>query len=131
MYLHLKIIAVILILLALIHIVFPKYFNWKQELSSLSIVNRQMMQVHTFFIALIVLLIGILCLTSGTELIETKLGKRISLGLSVFWTMRLGVQFFGYSVSIWKGKTFETTIHILFCFMWAYFSIIFLFIFFG
>ncbi|HEX7845721.1 MAG TPA: hypothetical protein VF476_07935 [Chitinophagaceae bacterium] len=127
---HLKIAAAILILLAFIHIIFPTYFNWKQELGSLSLINRQLMQVHTFFIAFMVLLIGILCLTSANELVATKLGRRISLGLGVFWTVRLWVQLFGYSVKVWKGKTFETTIHILFCLLWAYFSAIFLFIYF-
>lgn len=128
MELHLKITGILLLILALIHVIFPKYFNWKQELNSLSIINRQMFYVHTFFIAFIVLLIGVLCLTSASEIIETTLGKRISLGLGIFWIIRLFIQFFGYSAKIWKGKTFETTVHILFSVLWAYFSIIFCFI---
>lgn len=128
MELHLKITGILLLILAFIHVIFPKYFSWKQELSSLSMINRQMFYVHTFFIAFIVLLIGILCLTSANELIETTLGKRISLGLGIFWIIRLLIQFFGYSPKIWKGKTFETTVHILFSILWAYFSILFCFI---
>src|SRR4249919_3534080 len=109
MYLHLKIIGTLLILLALVHIVFPKYFNWQKELSSLSLINRQMITVHMFFIALTILLMGLLCLTSSNDLIETNLGKEISLGLGIFWTIRLIIQFFGYSSKLWKGKAFETT----------------------
>ena len=63
MELHLKIIGTLLIILAFIHAIFPKYFNWKQELNSLSIINRQLMYVHSFFIAFVVLLMGVLCLT--------------------------------------------------------------------
>ncbi len=73
MNLHLQIIGSILILLSLIHVIFPKYFNWNKELKQLSLMNRQMMTVHTFFIAFILLLMGLLCLTSSTELIETSL----------------------------------------------------------
>ena len=113
-------------ILAFIHVIFPKYFNWKEELKSLSLVNRQMMTIHTIFIALAVFLIGLLCLTSSTELIETKLGKTISLGLGIFWILRLLIQFFGYSTELWKGKTFETTIHILFSLLWSYLSVVFL-----
>jgi hypothetical protein len=131
MELHLKIIGIILIVLALVHIGFPGYFKWKQELSSLSTMNRQMMYVHSFFIALIVLLMGILCLTSANELIETTLGKRVCLGLGIFWIIRFFIQFFGYSSKIWKGKVFETIIHILFSLLWAYLSIIFSLIYFG
>lgn len=125
MEIHFKIIGVLLMVLALIHISFPRYFNWKTELKSLSLINRQMMTVHTFFIAVIVFLTGLLCLTSATDLIQTKLGKTISLGLGFFWGLRLFFQLFIYSTKLWKGKKFETTIHILFLFLWAYLSLIF------
>jgi len=125
MQIHLKIIGILLIVLAMVHIVFPKYFNWDKELASLSLINRQLIWVHTFFIALTILLMGLLCLTSSRELIETAFGKKISLGLGVFWGIRLFVQFFGYSSKLWKGKTFETSVHILFTFLWTYLSFIF------
>ncbi len=126
MEIHFKIIGVLLLLLALIHAFFPKYFNWKEELNLLSQINRQMMTIHTFFIALVVFLMGLLCLTSATALIQTTLGKIITLGLGFFWIVRLIVQFLGYSSKLWKGKKFETIIHILFSLLWTYFSIVFL-----
>lgn len=126
MELHLKIIGFCLIVLGLVHAVFPKQFNWKQELSSLSIMNREMMYVHTFFIAFMLVLVGFLCLTSANELLETTLGKRICLGLGIFWIVRLYIQFFGYSSKIWKGKQFETVVHILFSIFWTYLSVIFI-----
>ena len=125
MEIHLKIIGTLLIVLSLIHVIFPSYFNWKNELQHLSLINRQMMTVHTFFIALTVFLIGLLCVTSASELIETSLGKKISLGLAVFWTIRLFTQIFIYSPKLWKGKTFETIVHILFTIFWAYMSLVF------
>jgi len=128
MELHLKIIGTLLILLALVHYFFPKYFNWKQELSSLSIINRQLMYVHSFFIAFVVFLIGLLCVTSSHELAGTAFGKQISLGLGIFWTARLLVQFFGYSSKTWKGKSFETAVHIVFLIFWIYVSTVFILI---
>lgn len=122
---HIKITGVILMVLALLHLIFPRYFNWEKELPALSLINRQMMVVHTFFIALIVFLMGLLCLSSADELIETSLGKKIALGLGVFWSTRLFIQFFGYSADLWKGKAFETVVHILFSLLWAYVSIVF------
>ena len=123
---HLKVIGCLLIALALVHVIFPKYFQWDKELSSLNLINRQIMKVHTFFIALTIFLMGILCLTSSTELIETNLGKKISLGLGIFWTIRLFIQFLGYSTTLWKGKRLETTIHIIFSLLWVYLSVTFL-----
>lgn len=126
MHIHLKIIGSLLIFLAMIHAFFPKYFNWNSELKSLSLINRQMMIVHTFFIAFTVFLMGLLCLTSSSELIETNLGKNISFGLGIFWTVRLAIQLFGYSKELWQNKIFETVIHLLFTIFWAYSSYIFL-----
>ena len=126
MELQLKIIGILLVILSAIHIVFPKYFNWKIELNSLSLINRQLMYIHSFFIAFAVFLIGILCLTSAAELTNTPLGKKISLGLGIFWSVRLFIQFFGYSSKLWKGKAFETFIHVFFSVFWIYLSTIFI-----
>ena len=125
MELHLKIIGSCLIILGLVHAIFPRQFKWKQELSTLSTLNREMMYVHTFFIAITLFLVGLLCLPSCTEIISTTFGKRVSLGLGIFIFIRLFVQFFGYSSKTWKGKSLETTIHILFSIFWTYLTTIF------
>jgi hypothetical protein len=131
MELHLKIIGAILIVLALIHVIFPRYFHWKKELSSLSLINREVMYVHTFFIALVVFLMGVLCLTSSQEIVATPLGKRIALGVGIFWLCRLLIQFFGYSSELWRGKFFETVVHIVFSILWMYLSVVFFGIYFA
>lgn len=123
---HFEIIGILLMMLALIHFIFPKYFKWKEELKALSLINRQMMTIHTFFIALTVFLMGLLCFSSANELENTHLGKSICLGLGIFWLIRLFIQFFGYSKELWQGKVFETTVHILFSFLWTYLSVVFL-----
>lgn len=127
---HLKLVGIILIVLSLAHIVFPKYFKWEDELRNISLINRQMMYVHTFFIALVLFLMGMLCITSAKDLITTKLGNRISLGLSMFWMARLTIQFFGYSPELWRGKTMENIIHVIFILLWIYISTVFCLIYF-
>ena len=131
MEIHLKIVGFLLILLAMIHVIFPRYFHWKEDLKSMSLINRQVMQVHTFFIAFTVFLIGLLCITHSHNLVSTKLGKDIALGLTVFWGVRFFFQQFVYSKKLWKGKAFETTIHVVFSFLWVYFTIAFLFTYLG
>ena len=126
MELQLKIIGFILIALSLIHLTFPKKFNWKEEFKSVSLINKEMMYIHTFFIGLIILLNGLLCILCASDLINTNLGKKISLGLFIFWCFRLLFQFIGYSSRLWKGKSFETIIHVLFTILWFYLTTIFL-----
>jgi|TARA_B110000261_G_scaffold160329_1_gene199758 hypothetical protein len=130
MEIHYKVIGYLLILLSIVHVIFPRYFNWKEELKTLSLINQELMKVHTFFIALVVLLIGMLCLISTAEMIYTDLGKTVSLGIGIFWVIRLVFQFVGYSSVLWKGKKLETTIHILAIILWTYLSAIFLYVYF-
>lgn len=123
--LNLTIIGGLLVGLALLHGIFPRYFRWKEELARLSLINRQMMQVHSFFLALALFLVGVLCLRSAHLLVSTPLGKDLCLGLGIFWGVRLLVQFFGYSAENWRGKGFETVVHVLFILFWSYMSTVF------
>jgi len=85
-----------------------------------------MMLVHVFFIALTVFMMGLLCVVHTEDLIATNMGKAISLGLGVFWVIRLLIQFFGYASELWRGKVFETTVHVVFSLLWVYVSIVFI-----
>ncbi len=124
---NLKVIGILLIILALIHSVFPRYFKWAKDLAAISLINRQLIYIHTFFIAFALLLMGLLCLTSAADLVSTPLGSRITLGFAIFWTVRLVIQFFGYSSKLWKGKAFETSMHVIFSILWLYLSVSFIY----
>ena len=123
---HIELIGGLLTGLSLLHAGFPRYFNWAAEFAPLSLINRQMMYVHTLFIALLVLLMGLLCLGYAPDLVHTPLGRVVCLGMGVFWLLRLLVQFFGYSATLWRGKRFETTIHVAFSLFWSYLAVVFL-----
>ncbi len=125
MELYLKIAGIILIILGIVHIAFPRRFSWKKELAGLSLINKQMMVVHTFFIALTVFMMGVLSLFYSSELISTPFGRVIALGFAIFWFIRLVFQFFVYSKELWKGKTFETVMHIVFAITWIYLTIVY------
>lgn len=128
MALHLNIIGFIFLLLASFHIAFPKYFNWKVEFKPLSLINSQMFYVDTFFIGLTIVLMGLLCIFYADELMSNPFGRVIALGLFIFWGIRLIFQFFVYSSKLWRGKKFETFIHIIFSMLWSYLTVIFLFV---
>jgi len=128
MELQLKVTGVLLMLLAIVHSAFPQYFNWKKELRSLSLINNQMMYVHTFFVAIVVFLMGLLCAFCAEDIVHTKLGKQLAMGMCIFWGLRLVFQFFVYSPKLWRGKRFETVMHILFSILWTYLTLIFLLI---
>jgi hypothetical protein len=131
MELHLKIIGYISLVLALIHVIFPRYFKWDKELQTVSLINKQLMYVHTFFVAITVFLFGVFCIWNSKDLIVTPLGKQATLGLGIFWGLRLIFQFFVYSSKLWKGKLLETTVHVVFSILWTYFTAVFFMIYMG
>lgn len=123
--LHVQVIGGLFIVLALAHGAFPRYFRWRRELAHLGLLERQVMYVHTFFVALVVGLMGLLCLLLSHELLHTRLGYWLCWGLAAFWLIRLYAQFFVYSAQLWRGKRFETRVHIAFALFWAYVSVVF------
>ncbi|OYD41471.1 hypothetical protein CHT99_12440 [Sphingobacterium cellulitidis] len=123
---QIKIIGYLLILLSCIHVIFPRYFNWEIDLAPLQLINRSMMKVHTFFIALTVGMMGLLCVVETEDLLQTELGRKICLGLGVFWFIRLIFQLFIYPSLLWKGKKFETVIHVLAILFWSFLAYSFL-----
>src|SRR4028118_690619 len=119
--LNLKLAGLALMLLGVAHAFFGSRFNWKQEFEKVSLLNRQIFYVHTFFIALVVTLLGILAFFYTAVLLEpTQLARVVLCGIVIFWGCRLAVQFFGYDASLWKGDRFNTWMHILLSLLWLY-----------
>lgn len=108
------------------HFFFPKRFQWEQELSRLSLLNRQIFMVHCGFIVLTLFLFGALCcFFPGALTEETSLGKVVSVGLFVFAFARLLAQIFIYDSKLWRGHSFNTKMHIFFLVTWSYLSVVF------
>lgn len=123
---HLKFAGWTLMFLGIAHAFFERRFGWREELSRVSLLTRQIFYVHTFFVALVVFLMGALCVFGTRGLLEpTFLARALTGALCVFWLARLFCQFFVYSRDLWRGKPFETAMHALFALGWTYYSAVF------
>ncbi len=107
-----------LIVLAFVHVGFARWFRWSDELAQLSLLNQQLMRVHTFFVAFGVALSGVLNLVAADLLVSTRLGFLLCLGFALFWVVRLYFQFFVYSSQLWRGKRRETAAHCVLSAVW-------------
>jgi hypothetical protein len=124
---HLRVAGALQILLALLHLAFPKRFQWKEELARLSPLNRQIFIVHTFFICLVLVLIGTLSLLAANTLLEpSRLSRLVLGGITLFWALRLLCQFFVYDASLWRGQRFNTVMHGVFSLLWFYLTAVYL-----
>jgi len=110
------------IALAFAHLSFGRRFDWRNELARLSLLNRQIFQVHCFFICLVLVMMGLLGLCAPAALLErSRLGLLVAAGLAVFWGIRLWMQWFVYDASLWRGKRFETAAHTAFSVLWMFY----------
>jgi hypothetical protein len=118
---HLQIVGALLVLLALAHVFFNRYFGWARELAPVSLLTRQVFFVHTFFIALTVAMGGALSLFFARDLIQAGTLSRVLLaGMAAFWLCRLLVQIFAYDSALWRGNRFRTIMHGVFLALWCY-----------
>ena len=119
--LHLRVVGVLMALLATINLFVPGRFHWREELSRVSLLNRQIFQAHTMCIVLLIALISALLLTCAEALLEpTRLSRAVLAGLTVFWGVRMLMQWFFYSPLVWRGDRFNTVMHGVFSLGWIY-----------
>ena len=83
----------------------PQVLDWKESLSKLDPLLRQLIWVHGAFIVLVIIAFGVLSLLFATELASgTPLARGVCLFISLFWAIRVFVQFF-----IFDAKPFLKT----------------------
>jgi hypothetical protein len=113
------------IALAALHPFFPKRFAWKEELARMSLLNRQIFLVHTFFICVVLVSIGSLSLfATGALLDGSRLARLVAGGIAVFWGLRLLTQLFVYDSKLWRGHRFNTAVHVLASLLWLYLTLV-------
>lgn len=118
---HLQIAGLILIALGLAHGYFERYFGWRKETAPLTLVTRQIFYLHCFFIAVVLIMMGILSVVYTNDMVRAgPLGRAVCGALAVFWILRLGAQWFFYDSRIWQGSRFRTSMHWVFSVLWIY-----------
>jgi hypothetical protein len=89
--------GVYILLLVLLHLMFWKLFDWKNDLGKLSFINRQVMQILNLTLTSAFIIFSYISIFHSTEMLTTDLGKVLLLLISIFWTLRAIQQayFFG------------------------------------
>ena len=118
---HLRAVGVLMAMLVVVNFFVPGRFNWRDELSRVSLINRQIFIAHTVFIMLVVALTSALLLTSAESLLAPgPINRAVLLGLTIFWGLRMLMQWFFYSPQVWRGNRLHTVMHGVFSLGWIY-----------
>lgn len=124
--LNLRFTGVLMAALAALNVFVPRRLGWRAELSRVSLVNRQIFEVHAIFLVLTLALMSALLLTSADALLEpTRLARAVLVGLTLFWGLRMLMQWFYYSPATWRGQPFNTVMHVVFSVTWVYVTAVF------
>ncbi len=109
-----------LIVLALLHVPIGRQLKWSEDAKLMTAINRSVFHVHTFFICVVLVMMGLPCLLEPCIFLEpSRAGFWLAWSLSAFWFLRLYFQWFVYQADLWRGKRMETAVHWWFTFVWT------------
>ena len=118
---NLRAVGVVMAALVAVNLVVPIRSRWREETARLSLLNRQIFQAHAMFLVLTLALFSVLLVGYADALVEpTRLSRAVLAGLTMFWGLRMLMQWFFYSPAIWRGDRFHTAMHWLFSAAWVY-----------
>ena len=124
--LNLRLAGLIILGLAAVYPIYPRYFRWRNELQAVSLLTRQIFFVHCGFIVMLLILQALLLLAVPQALVEpTTAGLALLVGLTVFWVYRLIAQLFLYDSRLWIGNRLHTIVHVVVTAIWCYLSGVF------
>lgn len=79
------------------HLTFWKLFRWRTELDKLTSLNRAVVQVLNLSLTFVFIIFSYISLMHASALLQTDLGRALTLAIAVFWYLRAiqQVVFFG------------------------------------
>lgn len=122
--LFLRIIAVAQIALAVLSFFLPRILDWKADMERMSLLVREVFEIHSWFISLTLVIWGVLTWRFAPEMAHepTELSRWLCGAIAVFWGLRCVLQWLHYSGAHWRGILSRTVIHWM-CFvgygLWA------------
>lgn len=85
--------GVLFILMGVFHLLFWKLFDWGNELSKLSVTNSNIMQKLNIGLCILLFSFGYILLVNRKEVISTRIGKILLFVSTLFFLIRLVIEF--------------------------------------
>ncbi len=115
-----------LLLLALLHFPIARRLGWGKDAAKMSRLNATVFHVHSFFICLVLVAMGLPCLIEPGVLLEpSRAAAWGAWSLCGFWSARLWCQWFVYKPAWWRGLWFETAMHWFFSAVWVFLAVVY------
>lgn len=111
--LWLRIVAAAQIALAMLSLCLPRILDWKADINRMSLLVRDVFEIHSWFIALTLVIWGVLTWRFAPEMAHapTDLSRWLCAAIGLFWGIRAILQWTHYDSSHWRGIPSRTLIH--------------------
>lgn len=83
---------------AIFHLMFWRLFRWKEDLASLTLINRSVMQILNLCLTFVFLVMAYVSIFHRSEMISTNLGNTLLIAFSSFWFLRMIEQVFFFGI---------------------------------
>lgn len=80
------------------HLFFWRLLKWKEQLKHVSAVNRAVMQTLNICLTFIFLLVGYIYFFFSGEVLSTRIGHALLLGMVLFWFIRTIAQIYFFNL---------------------------------
>lgn len=94
------------LLFVVFHLFFWKLFDWKNDLASLTSINRAVMQVLNLCLTYVFIVFGLLSLLYPDQMAGTELGRALTGSIAVFWFLRALEQIVFFKLKNWISWAF-------------------------
>ena len=119
---NLRVVGVLLLAIAALGVAVHRHFGWGAEIRRLTLLTRQVFLIHSAFVTLTLVLLGLLLAGFAPALLAPGvLPRALLVGLLVMWSARMLAQWFFYDPSLWRGNRLNTFMHVLFSGIYVYF----------
>lgn len=109
----LRFVALLQLGLAVLSLFLPRILDWKPEMDRMSRLVRDVFEIHSWFIALTLVIWGVLTWRFAPEMAHasTALTRWLCAAIGIFWGIRSVLQWTHYDPSHWRGIASRTIIH--------------------
>jgi hypothetical protein len=114
--------------IAVLNLFLIPLLNWKNDLEHVSLLLREVFQVHVWFISITLGIFGVITFRFAEELAcgSNAMGRWLGAGIGVFWMIRTILQVSFYSASHWRGQMGRTIAHVVLLLTYGAFASVYL-----
>ena len=124
--LALRLVGASLVALSLFHMVLSRLLGWNHEAERLSPLNARIFMVHAFFVAFVVLGLGLLSLMRPDLLLaQSDLGRLLLGGIFIFWVARLLAQLLVFNSVMRTGWTDSRVLRVGATLLWTTYVLVY------